>query len=206
MPVVQLISLFYAMQQSRETYQCANYFLPMKPMLTKKTNTGERHCGVSAFLSAQKHEHTDVWKGLTYYGDIEATDCVNNTALHRAVDKGDKYAVNILLHCGANPNAKDRFGRTPLHAAAAKGSDRDVEILVRKANLDLKDRKGKTPLHLVVEGEFGSVVRSLIESGADCHSKDILRRTPLKQASAAGDTMLAAVLSDRNWGTTSGLL
>ena len=114
--------------------------------------------------------------------------------------------MNILLDCGANPNAKDRFGRTPLHAAAAKGSDRDVEILVRKANLNSKDRKGKTPLHLVVEGGFGSVVRILIESGADCHSKDILRRTPLKQAPAAGDTMLATVLSDRNWGTTSGLL
>ncbi|KAE8406840.1 ankyrin repeat-containing domain protein [Aspergillus pseudonomiae] len=140
---------------------------------------GARPClkdgsGVSAFVSAQKHEHTDVWKGLTYYGDIEATYSVNNTTLRRAVDKDDKYAVNILLHCGANPNAKDR--------------------------------KGKTPLHLVVEGGYGSVIRILIESGADCHSKGILRRTPLKQASAAGDTMLATVLSDRNCKTTSGLL
>jgi ankyrin repeat protein len=38
--------------------------------------------------------------------------------------------VEVLIECGADPNAEDKHGRTPAHVAVAKGADGILRRLV----------------------------------------------------------------------------
>ena len=55
-------------------------------------------------------------------------------------------AVNLCLELGANVNAANSMGLTPLLGAINRGSNDIVELLVKRgARLDIKDREGRTP-------------------------------------------------------------
>jgi ankyrin repeat protein len=52
---------------------------------------------------------------------------------------------NYLFQNGANPNALDWKGKTPLHWAASKGNEHMFNwLLNHDANVDVKDKKGVT--------------------------------------------------------------
>ena len=51
---------------------------------------------------------------VLYTGDPNATNDRGETPLHLALKKGDSSAIAALLDVGANPNAKDHEGKTPL--------------------------------------------------------------------------------------------
>ena len=56
--------------------------------------------------------------------------------LHRAVAVGDAQLVKLLLSFGANPNAIDDGGMTPLHRAASDGNAECAAALVAKGALN----------------------------------------------------------------------
>ena len=53
----------------------------------------------------------------------------NSIPLHVAAQQGDMSAVRHLLAAGANPNALDHQGMTPLAYAALRGHHRIVTML-----------------------------------------------------------------------------
>ena len=54
--------------------------------------------------------------------------------------KGDQTSVQSLIDTGANVNAKDNDGRTPLHRAAYKGHDNIAKLLLKnKADENAKN-------------------------------------------------------------------
>jgi len=62
---------------------------------------------------------------------------------------GDTNVASVLLAHGADINAKDGEGKTPLHFAAQQGTFRAVEWLLKNgADVNAKDNKGVTPLSL----------------------------------------------------------
>ncbi len=76
--------------------------------------------------------------------DINAADIRGNTLLHLAAERGHTEVVKVLLERGANKNAKNKNGKTPLNLADANGhsSWTDVNgrtsiasILLRSRNL-----------------------------------------------------------------------
>jgi hypothetical protein len=69
--------------------------------------------------------------------------------LHYAVRDGDLKEVRKLLDKGADVNARDKYGWTPLHEAASYGHLDIVKLLVeRGADVNARDKDGRTPLDL----------------------------------------------------------
>lgn len=65
-------------------------------------------------------------------------------------DRDAGNAVKVLLEAGANPNAKNEAGDTPLHVAAYNGRLGPLrELVAAGADITLRDAAGKTALELV---------------------------------------------------------
>lgn len=67
---------------------------------------------------------------------------MGQTALHLAVRHGRVPMVRLLLEQGADPDAQDHAGTTPLISACDRGHISIVRILLEEANCDvnLKDK------------------------------------------------------------------
>ncbi|EDI0965180.1 ankyrin repeat domain-containing protein [Salmonella enterica subsp. enterica serovar Mbandaka] len=80
--------------------------------------------------------------------DIHERDKNELTPLHQAVGCGDVEAVKLLLTLGANPNAIDIYGRTPLFytAFSPKYNNRQLDeaLIAGKADTTVYDIYGQT--------------------------------------------------------------
>lgn len=113
------------------------------------------------------------------------------TLLHLAIDKihQNRDLVNCLITIGANVNAQDDQGRTPLYNALELGSRDTVRFLIRKgARVDVKDKKNKTPLHAflaylehltLTDDVVLTLVEELLIHGSPTDSKDDTGKTIL---------------------------
>ncbi len=76
-----------------------------------------------------------------------------NNALFLACKNGDLDAVRRSVADGANVNATDKDGATPLHWAVDQGSKDIVEYLVEHgADATTEDISGMTPISIAVSG------------------------------------------------------
>ena len=77
------------------------------------------------------------------------SDLNNQLVLHNHRISDDAYVATCecLLRHGANVNAKDYFGETPLHYAGRGGSLEVINLLINNgADITAKDNLGRTPL------------------------------------------------------------
>lgn len=89
-------------------------------------------------------------------------------ALFRATVEGNTDMVRSLVSSpGADVNATDEHGSTPLLEAARYGHEDITRVLIAAgADLKAKDKDGKTALMLAVQGDHDEVVRVLKQAGA----------------------------------------
>ncbi|KAF4390594.1 hypothetical protein CsatB_022722 [Cannabis sativa] len=77
------------------------------------------------------------------------------TLLHLACETADIGMLELLLQYGANVNATDIRGQTPLHRCILRGKTTYIKwLLARGADTRAVDREGKTPFELAVELNF----------------------------------------------------
>ncbi len=89
-----------------------------------------------------------------------------------------------LVAQGADVNARDRYGRTPLHEQALDWRG-NIDVLVELgADIEARDRRGATPLSRAAGAFRTEAVRALIGYGADAGARDDDDRTPLGSALA----------------------
>jgi len=124
-------------------------------------------------------------------------------ALHDAVLSGDIGLVRSVISGGADVNAKDEAGFTPLFRAAGKGQTEIAEVLITGgASVNATDQYGNTPLHFAaVQGHY-AVCKVLLARGADPGAKNLTGGTALAMARAGGHNQIVGLLSGGAGGGT----
>lgn len=97
----------------------------------------------------------------------DTRDARDWTALMVACFHGNEAAAKLLLQCGADPEARDRGGYTPLHWAALKGLLPIIELLAPRADCNARSAAGLTPLLQAATGGHAAAVQALLAAGAD---------------------------------------
>lgn len=95
------------------------------------------------------------------------------TGLHIVTARRDLTWVQFLIAKGANVNARDNRGVTPLVLASEMGFIEGVDELIRSgARIDEANNTGETPLISAVHRKDLALVRLLIKAGANADRPD----------------------------------
>jgi len=91
--------------------------------------------------------------------------------------------AEFLLDAGADPNARNDEGITPLHLAVYPEM---VELLTRRgADINVRSNDGRTPLLIqAAEAEGSDAMEALLKLGADAKATDNRGQSALDIASA----------------------
>lgn len=109
------------------------------------------------------------------------------TALHIVTARRDLVWMQFLVAKGANVNARNGKGETPLEMAAELGFVEGVDFLIGVgAKVDETNNTGSTPLIDAVSRRDLSVVRSLLKAGANPDRPDNSGRSARDYATLDG--------------------
>ncbi len=187
--------------------------LSLTPFEAIKTNfdvDARGPCGLTPLMVASlkgggldgDEEHEDataaVIADLVAQGaQLNATmDKTGETSLHLAARYARADAAKRLLDAGADANAIDHTGRTPLHAAIAADAMGVFQILLRNraTNLNAKMHDGTTPLVLSARLAIEGMVDHLVTAQADINAADNSGKTALHWAAAVNNVEALQIL------------
>jgi len=114
------------------------------------------------------------------------------SAVHIVTRRADLGWLGLLYQKGANLNAKDRDGNTPLILAAIGRWNEGAATLIRlKAQVNAQNRLGETALLKAVQARDLGLTKALIDAGANPDIADNSGTSP--RLAAANDTRAAAI-------------
>jgi ankyrin repeat protein len=155
---------------------------------------------VEAFISAVRSGDTRaVEKQLAADPDlVKAQDRTRSTPLHHAAGFGPISTIKLLLDKGADVNAKNRRGSTPLFWAMY--SEAKVRLLAeRGAAIDAQQADGRTPIYIAASaGNGNSLLRYLLAKGANPNAATANGQTPLMAAALRGDVEAMLLLIEKS--------
>jgi ankyrin repeat protein len=115
--------------------------------------------------------------------------------LAELIQAGDRAAALAMIEGGADVNAAQSNGTTPLHWAAYKGDEELVAALIENgAKADVANAYGSSPLTEAANVADAEIVAMLLEAGANPNSANAEGQTALMVAARTGDVDLARVL------------
>ena len=143
--------------------------------LNPESSASEPSANLAAWLDNQQNP-------VTPAGDNAPIE----TPIHRAALSGSPEDIEALLEDGADPNAPQAGGYTPLHWAAARAAapadtraDTDkvtleiIDLLTAAgADPDAPSNRGYTPLHVALYADNAPAAERLVWHGADWERRD----------------------------------
>lgn len=173
-----------------------------------------------AFTQYQKYDIDTLYEDISKYGlynneraqkvvqkimrpdKINSRDSKGRTLLHLVAYKTDRNTIQQAITQGADINATDKEGNTPLHYATNTQTRYDwgktVELLITQgANVNAQNLEGQTPLHTALiamstperkkrDGGTSAVTLLTYAPSANLNIKDKEGRTPLHLAAILG--------------------
>lgn len=171
---------------------------PTDAILFKEDQTSESDSTTRALFAAIRSGKTrSVKRTLARSGSSDASrDPFGSTPLHHAAWIGSVSTLKHLLAEGADANAVNQFGITPLMLAI--GNLKKTEMLLEAgADVHARSISGRTPLLLAAsKSNNASVLTRLISAGAEVNVKDGRDWTPLIVAARTGDAKMLKLLLD----------
>lgn len=143
----------------------------------------------SHFLRAGSWQHEILW------------DCTPDHL--SGVHLSSHFALETILHYqvekGYNPDARGRYGWTPLSIAAQRGNGTVIELLLGwGVDVNSEDDAGRTPLSFAAARGHDAVVKLLIaQDDIDVNSNDRYHWTPLVYAADRGHDAVVKLLISR---------
>jgi len=109
------------------------------------------------------------------------------TALHIVVARRDETWIRFLAAKGANVNARNNRGETPLQLASNLGFVEGVETLIKLgAKVDEPNSTGETPLIAATHRKDAAMARVLLKAGANPRRNDNSGRSATDYAELDG--------------------
>ena len=97
----------------------------------------------------------DLWLRRGF--SLDVTNMQGHTLLHTAVLANNLVALEFLLQCGANVNACDKEGNTPLHCT--KSAEAIKLLLAYNADTTLRNQQMETPNEKILKKKAGLVLK-----------------------------------------------
>jgi hypothetical protein len=117
------------------------------------------------------------------------------TAVHLAVEQGNRSAVEILLRHRAHPDLLRKDGYSPLHIAVEKQAHDMIALLLHHgAYVDRQHTLGWTSLHFAAKTGAEESVTALLTVGANPNAVAKDKSTPLHVACMFGQAGVVRVL------------
>jgi len=136
---------------------------------------------------------------LDQKADVNAPQADGTTALHWAARWDDVESATLLLGAGANVQAANRVGATPLFLATLNGNAAMVEKLL-KAGADANApvlSHGETPLMMAARSGSADTVKVLLDQGAKVNAAETLRgTTAIMWAAEQGHSAVVELLAE----------
>lgn len=165
-------------------------------LVNKRVDAGSLDSvGRTPLLLATQCGHSAVVAALLEFGAGDSS-CIPpdgpngmGALVKTAVRKGYHEILRVLIDHGADVDAADDSGSTPLQHAAMLGKTGSIDVLVAcDADVDSVDLDGCTALHWAAMEGHGEAIVALLRNGADIDALDNAGRTPLHRACAIDDT------------------
>ncbi len=125
-----------------------------------------RSQGATPLIRAADNNNENMVSALLERGaDVHARSTrMNATALNAACSASSNIEiVNRLIKAGADVNAANKEGRTPLHWAVDRNWPICVQTLINHgADVSAKDERGRTPVSICLQKEYPKVMRIFV--------------------------------------------
>lgn len=156
--------------------------------------SGSDHPVLLQYVCRELISHPDLAQEPYTYGRV---------LLHGVAANGSLSIVELLLQLGANPNATDRAGHTPLYCVGNEcyeesGGDIVRALVQAGADVDTPcDLKHCTALHMAARRGNILVAGALLDCKANIEVRDKSGDTPLRRAVNCGKAEMVAFLLSR---------